>query len=439
MTNELEPPHCPDRTVRLVVLGVLIVGAIVPIVLYWAVFGLAATVEPGEALEMLRGESSAAVLVDVRPAGDFREQHVDGARSWPVANILAADDPDDVPPEFRGKTLLMLCDAGYTSRGAADHVNTTGIGEARSVRGGIQEWIGAAGAGGDRPFGRWADASGQASPLPFHESPWQEQLAAVASGFGMKGTYTALSLVLIVVLWRRREPDLAALRRAMAAFFIGENCCAINYFVFADTSYTFEFLHSYGMLACFGLATYALVHGLDSRILMLSDPDRRCAAISLCGRCAKHADAPCGLKRTFYLIIPACMVLALMPLAAEVRLDSYNTVIYGTPYNYTHRLGYQLFETRYCPAAAVLLLAASLLVLIFQRSASLEMPKVLFALGMGPLGFALLRMMLLGSYAHNQVWFTFWEEGTELLFVASVCFVLWVFRHGLFQQKGEPA
>ena len=136
-----------------------------------------------------------------------------------------------------------------------------------------------------------------------------------------------MSLAVIVVLWRSREPDLVALKWAMISFFIGENFCAANYFVFQEKSCLFEYLHSYGMLLCFGFAIYALFDGFDRRVLSLSHPDRRCAALSLCGKCIKHDDVPCGLKRIFYVLIPAVMVVAVMLPTADWQDTAYNTLV----------------------------------------------------------------------------------------------------------------
>jgi hypothetical protein len=33
-----------------------------------------------------------------------------------------------------------------------------------------------------------------------------------------------------------------------------------------------------------------------------------------------------------------------------------------------------------------------------------------------------------------MVYSDFWEEASEFLFVAGVCAVLWIFRHGLFSK-----
>jgi len=284
MTDDTEPLQSPDRKVRRLVIGVMVFGLLVPPVLYWWCFGRVDTVEPREAAGMLAAGNSPAVLVDVRPADEFDAKHIDGAVNWPAADVRRCTSADDAPPEFRDKTLLMVCDMGYTSAAAARHVEAIGL-DGANVRGGMQEWVAASKDIRGKWLGRYVNAKGEITAMPFRHAPPQEQFAAVASGYGMKATYTLLSLLIIIVLWRSVAADLVALRWAMIFFFLGENCCEINYLVFGETSYLFEFLHGYGMLLCFGLTTFAAIHALDSRVLMLSDPDRRCAALALCGRC----------------------------------------------------------------------------------------------------------------------------------------------------------
>ena len=58
---------------------------------------------------------------------------------------------------------------------------------------------------------------------------------------------------------------------------------------------------------------------------------------------------------------------------------------------------------------------------------------IFFAAGAGPLGFGMLRSTLTALYGANLVWFAFWEEATELMFIVGVCFILWVFRQSLFR------
>ncbi|MDP6543479.1 MAG: hypothetical protein QGH60_05765 [Phycisphaerae bacterium] len=269
-------------------------------------------------------------------------------------------------------------------------------------------------------------------PLPFHDATAFEQFLAVASGFGFKITYSLLSLILVIVLWRSRAADLVALRWAMIFFFIGENFCALNYALYADTSRLFELLHSYGMLLCFAFTTYAIIEGVDNRLIHLSGADDKCGALRLCGRCIKHADVPCGLRRVFYLVIVAMMILTGMGLTADFHDVSYNVEIYGATYNYSNPIVHQLYEIVYCPAAALVMFAASLVMLRFAGSDGLKPAKMAFAGGCGAMGFGALRMILAGAYSRRMVYFVFWEEATELLFIIGVCWILWIFRRGLF-------
>jgi hypothetical protein len=110
-------------------------------------------------------------------------------------------------------------------------------------------------------------------------------------------------------------------------------------------------------------------------------------------------------------------------------------MVFGTVYNYTRRLIYQSFETWYCSGAAVFLLCASLMILAFKKTRPLPLAKILFAAGAGPLAFGMFRSVLTAMYSQDLVWFAFWEEFTELLFVVGTCFLLWIFRQGLFKER----
>lgn len=420
------------KTARCWVLAIVAVVGLAPPILYWVCFGRTATVTPDRAKELLAEGGQAVVLIDVRSQQAYRAGHFAAAESWPLNKLLTLSDKDEIPQRFQGKTLLLLCDAGMASRSATDYLAALGAEDAINVRGGIQEWIGTAAGPQGGPWDEWKTASGDTAGPAFRRSSLIEQIIPVLNLYVIKLSYTLLALVPIVALWRSRSDDLAALRWAMICFFLGENCCTLNYFIYGESSYLLEYLHSLGMLLCFGLTAYAVLEGFDRRVLMLSDPDRKCAALGFCGRCIKHAEVPCGLRRTFYVIIPACMAVALMPLCADWYWTSYNTLIFGTFYNYTHLLIHQIFENVYCPIVALVLLAASLLILLFKRADPVGPAKIAFAAGMGPLGFSMLRAFLGGCYADDLLWFNFWEETTELLFIAGVCIILWIFRRGLF-------
>lgn len=410
-----------------------LLGGLPPVIAYWALVARVPTVTPEAAREILA--DPAAVLVDVRTPEEFAANHLEAARNWPYAEIMATTSADQVPAEFRGKRLLVLCQSGVLSSLAARHLRWLGDVDVANVQGGMQAWV----ASGEKPctlgLCRLRAATGQSEGLPMRESPLGEQWVAVLTGFVVKPLYTLISLALVVVLWRQRAPDLAALRWAMLSFFVGENFCAANYLVYQDRSVLFEYLHSYGMVLCFGLTLFALLEGLDRRLIRLSDPEGRCAAVGLCQRCIKHADVPCGLRRLFLFLIPAAMVVALAPLVAELVPVSYNTRIFGDFYNYSHPVVYQVYEVRYLPLAAMVLLAISLAILAWKQRNAVLWSKVFFAAGAGAIGFSFFRLVFFHAYRDNLVWFGAWEEITELLFVAAVALVLWVFRGSLLDKR----
>ena len=383
---------------------------------------------------MLSDPKENAVLVDVRPKADFEQDHIDAALNWPLEEIRSIDSIESLPKQMVGKRLLLICQSGVTSAFAARKLHDFPSLVAMNVEGGMQAWV----ASGAEPCAlglcRLKLASGEVAELPYRESSIFEQGTAVITGLVVKPIYTIISLIIIIILWRKNSPDLAALRWALIAFFVGENFCAANYIVYADRSDLFEYFHSYGMVMCFGLATYALIEGFDQRIIKLSDPESRCVALGLCNRCIKYADAPCGLQRVFLFLIPAAAIVSLAPLSADLASVSYNTKIFGRFYNYSHPVLRQVFELRYLPAAAVILFLVSLIVLRFKRIDGVSWSKVFFAAGIGAIGFSFFRLMLFQVYRDNLVWFGAWEETTELLFVLGVGVILWIFRNSLLPE-----
>ena len=411
---------------RLTVFLLAILGGLAPVVIYWAVVARVPNVTPERARELLA--DSGAVLVDVRPPEEFAAGHIEAARNWPYARIMALTSAEGVPAELRGKRLLLICRSGILSSLAAQHARTVGLLQVENVQGGMQTWVASAEKPCTAGLCRLRAESGELRELPTRPSPPVEQWTAAVTGLIVKPLYTLVSLVLVIVLWRQRTPDLAALRWALLCFFVGENFCAANYIACADRSVAFEYLHSYGMVLCFGLTTYAVLEGIDRRLIRLSDPDARCAALGLCRHCIKHEDVPCGLQRVFLFLIPAAIIVALAPLCAELIPVSYNTAILGAFYNYSHPVVYQVFEVRFLPAVAAALLAVSFAALRFKKRDAVQWSKVFFSAGMGAMGFSFFRLLAFQAYRDNLVWFGAWEEITELLFVLGVGLVLWVFR-----------
>jgi len=394
-----------------------IIGGLLPLGLFWLFFARVPSVSVPEAKRLLEQTNAATVLVDVRPASAYESGHAVGAVNWPREKISAASAVQDVPPFLRDKKLLLMCEVGLSSALAVDKLRTLGV-DVRGVRGGLVAWL---------DYG-----DGKKSNLPFRPMSGFEQWLAVIIAFGVKPVYMLVSLLLIIWLWRQRAADLAALRWGLIWFWIGENACSIDFLFFKRSSDFWEYLHGYGMAVSFSFVAYAFLEGFDSRVIKFSPEKERCAALSLCRACAKYTDAPCGLKRLFTVMIPALMALALMPLSAGFQLNAYVTDILGTIHNYYHLASSQLFELRYCPVLALVLLTASWLVLLFKKDRPVPTSKVLLAAAVGPMNFGMLRMFFVATYSDRLGWFDVWEELTELLFVLSAGVVLWVFRHSLF-------
>lgn len=427
-------PPVPIAIRRLALLLGLLLG-LLPVVLYWRVIGRVPNVTPEQARELLTEPGTSAVLVDVRTPDEFTARHLEPAENWPLAEIAALASAEDVPERFRDKELLLFCESGIRSALATRRLQELGVRRVANIRGGFQTWV----ASSDKPcalgLGRLSLAAGASAGLPYRESTWLEQWAVVLTGFVVKPIYTTLALVLALVLWRQRSADLSALRWAMVCFFVGENFCAANYLICNDRSYLFEYFHSFGMVLCFGLTTFALLEGVDYRLVKFSDQEAKCAALTLCRRCIKHTDAPCGLRRTFLFMIPALMVLCGLPLVADFTTAVYNTNILGTFYNFGHAAVYQIYEIRYCPTVALVLFGVSLAVLVLKKHEPVLWSKFFLSAGMGAFGFSLFRLVFVQVYRDNLAWYSFWEEVTELIFLVGTALVLWLFRHGLFRRS----
>jgi len=266
---------------------------------------------------------------------------------------------------------------------------------------------------------------GETDAVPRFRSTLFEQAVICAAAFFLKPLYEIIALVLVLWLWKNREPDIAALRRSMTAFFIGENACAVNFLFFNEQSDLLEFFHTYGMLVCFGFAGYALLKAIDIRIIKFSNKKDRCALLQLCKQCYKYQDVACNLRVLSLFAILACIVAALMPLTAELESYYYVTEIFGDDVIFGHSILQEVFEVRLYPLATLFFFVLSFSVLYFRKEKGIETSKVLFAIGLGPLCFSLMRFLCFWGYSGNPLWAEAWEEITEFLFVGLVlCIIL---------------
>jgi rhodanese-related sulfurtransferase len=420
---------------RLLLFAIITVAVLVPLVWYGVWIGRAPSVPAPTAKRLLNERK--AVLVDVGAAPELAV-HLKNAVKWPMASLMAVQTGNDVPQELRGQKLLLVCTAGIRSAQAALHLRSIGV-DVVSVRGGAQQYVCAVPGCSKAVLSRGNRETDAAIPA-FRESPLYEQLAVVASFFGIKSIYTLLTLAIIVMLWARRETDLSAIRWAMILFFAGEGCCFVNVMFFFEDSMLLEHLHSVGMVLSLGFTIYGLLEGLDARLIHYSS-DARCAMMGICCACDKRSDVECGLRKLFLLLIPATALLAVMSLCSEFCTVAYNTRVLGMLHSYRHPVVHQLYELRYLPVLAVVLLAACFPVLWLVERRPVAYSKILFSAAVGAMGFSLLRMVLVAPFRDNQVWFAFWEETTEVMYIGVVSAVLVFFQRGLLAKqppgKGE--
>ena len=439
MENKLAAP----RFLLLLGISLAILGGIIPLLLAALALGGTPTLQAAQALDLLEKSGETAALVDVRPAAEFSERHVQGAYNLPLAALFKVSQPADLLAALQGKTLVLICEAGFDSAAAARRLDRLGL-PVFSVRGGLQEW----GRDGprladprvepsaDNPYALIVDAAGRAS-RPYQALSLPAQAAAAAGLLLIKPTYMLLSLLLMLPLLRSKALELKLAGWGVLLFWLGEVACAVHYTVLKDDSYLAEYLHSYGMVLAFGLITYALFEAIDHRVLHFSDPKKRCAFVDLCGLCIKNPAAglsvtDCGVYRMAVLLLPLGMLLALIPLGAPLSLYAANVHVGPLVHFYIRTAIQQLFEVRYAPLAAILLFGLAWTVLLFARQSALHpLVRLLTSGAAGFLGFSYFRTGLGLIYENNLALATFWEEATELIFILAALYILWVFRRGL--------
>lgn len=91
-------------------------------------------VAPNDAIRMM---NEGAVLVDLRPANQFKDGHIAGARNVPGDQI--AGDAKALE-KLAGKTLIMCCDTGSTAAAAVRTLGRAGFTKVFSLRGGLAAW-----------------------------------------------------------------------------------------------------------------------------------------------------------------------------------------------------------------------------------------------------------------------------------------------------------
>jgi len=263
-----------------------------------------------------------------------------------------------------------------------------------------------------------------------------EQWLVVLAAFVVKPVYMLLSLAWIVWLWRRQATDLVALRWGLIWFLGGEIACAINYVVFGGTSAMTDYLHSYAWWWGFRLLpTRCWKEWISAWSNTASEGSvRRLESLQfvhqVCGRPLRAAPLVRVPHRR-----PHGSVLDAALRGAEAF--SHRTNILNSVQQYSNPMWSQLFEGRYCAIISILAAADFLGGAVLQARGARRHSQDFLCRRYGPLGFGLLRLFLRTAYGQDLVWANIWEELTELIFIAGVGIVLWLFRGALFRE--EPA
>lgn len=270
-------------------------------------------------------------------------------------------------------------------------------------------------------------------------SPVMQWLVFIVA-FVVKPLYMVLSLVLIVVLWKRPRRYMVILRWSLLSFFIGEAACAVNYVLPGGTYAVLDVIHGAGMVGMSALLPWALFLTADEKILNFSHPVNNCAMLKLCGSCWKHKEVPCGLKRLFLFLAPTLAVTALIPLAAKLEPAHYALQVLGVKVDFIFPQLMLTVELRCYPIIAAGLLVLSLLT-ARGGPEGVKRSQPFFFIGLGFLLFSMFRFVLVSGFMNRPHWFNFWEEATELLAVIGIGFFLWVFHKqlGIFKSNQKQS
>lgn len=117
------------------------------------------SLKPIDAMTLKRRlEDGSALLIDVREAGEYADEHIAGARLAPLSRI----EVEDFGAE-RDRTTVFYCRSGARTRMNADLLAAKGFRDAYALTGGIAAW---------KAAGLPTEASGRGSPTRPRRFGW---------------------------------------------------------------------------------------------------------------------------------------------------------------------------------------------------------------------------------------------------------------------------
>ena len=411
----------------------ILCGLLVPPVIYTMLFLQASSIAPENARNIIVNAKEKSILIDVRPAREFNSFHLENAINIPL-DTIRADDKLSWQNRLKNREhIFLICSMGFLSARATQNLHKLGFLDAKNIEGGMDAWL----AGGKRDPSREPilvrTSYGVRPGVSKLEFSLFEQALISFAAFGIKPLYGLISLVLILALFKNRNTDAVALKWAMIAFFLGENACAVNFLFFDEQSKLMEYWHMCGMLVSFGLASYAFMVMLDTRVIGFTDKKEKCILLANCRQCYKYHPVACNLRLMFLYLIPAAAIMAGIPLSGELGSYFYLGEIFGSDVLFGHFLYQQIIEYRFCPLLSIVFLAISNFYLFKYREKALPVAKFYFAAALGPLFFGLMRFIMFEAYESNPLWAEAWEEITEFVFIGFILWMVWWWRGAEFQ------
>lgn len=87
--------------------------------------------------DAVRLANSGALLLDVRDSKDYEAGHIIEARNIPAAEVASRAES---LKKFKEKPVIVYCDGGFTSAGAARALRASGFNKVVTLSGGLQSW-----------------------------------------------------------------------------------------------------------------------------------------------------------------------------------------------------------------------------------------------------------------------------------------------------------
>ncbi|HWK49766.1 MAG TPA: rhodanese-like domain-containing protein [Steroidobacter sp.] len=87
--------------------------------------------------DAVRLTNTGALVVDVRDSKDYEAGHIIEARHIPAAEVASRAES---LKKFKEKPVIVYCDAGFTSAGAARQLRASGFNKVVTLSGGLNSW-----------------------------------------------------------------------------------------------------------------------------------------------------------------------------------------------------------------------------------------------------------------------------------------------------------